>query len=157
MPDLVDEMFGDTPEGEEEYYPGSKRKIEREKPTDVEFIADPWQENYTMKKIGGIYIPMYPIGALADALGVSVQTVRYWTSKGHIPDAPFRLPSNMIIGGQKTKGRRLYTEEMIQAAVQAFEERGLLGVARIEWKTQLDLVSEIQRAWTRAYNKTTAT
>lgn len=149
-PDLVDEMFG----GEEEFYPGSKRKIEREKPTNVEFIADPWRENFTIKIIGGVETPMYPIGALANALGVSVQSIRSWTSKGYIPLAPYRLPSTMVIAGEKAPGRRLYTEPMIEAAVEAFEKRGLLGAPRIEWKNHTDLSIEIQEAWTRIFQST---
>lgn len=152
MPDAIDEIFGDKRE-EPEYYPGSRRKIDREPVTNVEFIPDPWRENFTVKRIGGTEMKMYPIGALANALGVSVQTIRYWTQHGHIPDAPYRLPSNMVIGGQKAKGRRLYTEPMIDAAVKAFEERGLLGALRIEWNNHLDLVSEVQSAWTRIYNQ----
>lgn len=148
-PDLVDQMFAnDGDDREEEFYPGSKRKIEREKPN-VEFIPDPWRENYTIKKIRGVDMKMYPIGALASALGVSVQSVRSWTAKGYLPMAPYRLPSTMVIAGEKAPGRRLYTEALIEAAVEAFEKHGVLGARRIEWKNYSALSIEIQEAWTR--------
>ena len=153
-PDLVDEMFGGE---EEEYYPGSKHKIEREPVSNVEFIADPWREDYTIKTVKGVEMKMFPIGALANALGTSVPSLRNWTRKGYIPLAPYRLPANMIVAGEKVAGRRLYTEPMIEAAVEAFEKRGLLGKPRIEWKKHPDLAIEIQEAWTHIYKNPTLT
>ena len=152
MPDLVDEMFGGE---EEEFYPGSKQKIEREKPgtSNVEFIPDPWREDYTTKMIHGVETKMYPIGALASALGVSVQSIRYWTRKGYLPMAPYRLPANMVVQGEKVAGRRLYTEPLIEATVELFEKYGVLGALRMEWKELTALSIEIQEAWTRIINQ----
>jgi hypothetical protein len=148
-PDLVDQIFGDD-EPQDEYYPGSKKK-RTEKPvtSNVEFIPDPWMENFTLKTINGVETKMYAIGSLANALGVSVQSIRHWTRKGYMPAAPYRLPSNMIIKGEKVSGRRLYTAPLIEAAVAAFEKRGLLGKPRIEWSKHPDLPIEIKEQWSR--------
>lgn len=159
LPDLVDEFFSDPdsdpihmdvpkPEPDDEYYPGSKRK-KAEKPAAVEFIPDPWRENFTIKVINGAETPMYPIGAFATALGVSVQSIRHWTRMGWIPTAPYRLPSNMVVKGEKVSGRRLYTEAMIESVMEAFEKRGLLGKPRIEWSKHTDLSIEIKETWSR--------
>lgn len=154
MPDLVDEIFGEPERKEEHFYPGSKRKIERES-VNVEFIADPWRENFTMKTVNGVETPMFPIGALANALGVSTQSIRHWTRKGYLPLAPYRLPANMVVKGEKVSGRRLYTQAIIEATVAAFEKRGLLGKPRIEWKNHSDLPIEIQELWIEIVNNPT--
>jgi hypothetical protein len=151
-PDLVDEMFG----GEEEYYPGSKRKIERQPvASNVEFVSDPWREDFTTKMVNGEEMKMYPIGALANALGVSVQTIRYWTNKGYLPMAPYRLPSNMVVRGEKVAGRRLYTEAIIEATVEVFEKHGVLGALRINWADKPDLRIEVVEAWQKILNTPT--
>lgn len=156
MPDLIDEFFPEDSESEaEEYYPGSKRKRrDVEVVSNVEFIPDPWRDNFTLKPLRGVETKMYPIGALANALGVSVQSIRHWTRMGYIPSAPYRLPANMVIKGEKVSGRRLYTEPLIDAAVAAFEKRGLLGKPRIEWSKHPDLPIEITETWTRITNPT---
>lgn len=157
MPDLVDQVFGDGSEEPpaDEFYPGSRRKLTAKPSSNVEFIPDPWRENYTTKLLNGVETKMYPIGALASALGVSVQSIRYWTQIGYIPPAPYRLPSNMILNGAKVAGRRLYTEPLIEAVVAAFEKRGLLGKSRIEWTKNSDLPIEIRETWSHIFNQST--
>lgn len=158
MPDLVDQIFNDGPEEPpvDEYYPGSKRKrAGKPASSNVEFIPDPWRDNFTIKLINGAETKMYPIGALANALGVSVQSIRHWTRSGYLPSAPYRLPSNMVINGKKVSGRRLYTEPLIEAVVASFERRGLLGKPRIEWSNHSDLPIEIKESWSRIVNQTT--
>ncbi len=150
MTDLVAEMFGDR----EEFYPGSKRK-RRPEPEPQEISGEMWRENYTVKKIGGQDRRFFPIGALADALHVSVETIRHWVKKGYIPNAPYRLPTS-IVHGQKHQGRRLYTEPMIDAAVKTFASRGLLDAQRIEWKKHHDLTIELHETWNRIHREETA-
>jgi hypothetical protein len=151
MPDLFDEVFNEEPRTEVEFYPGSKRK-RREQPV-VEFVANPWRENFTVKIIGGEEKRMYTIGSLAEALGVSIPTLRNWAKAGYIPEAPYRLPSNMKIQGENVAGRRLYTEELIDAAVKIFEAHGLLGKKRIIWDDYETVPQEIQREWQRITSK----
>lgn len=168
--DLIDDFFSEgeepgIPEGdmfmtdssEKEYYPGSKRKRREEPISNVEFIPDPWRENYTTKMIRGVEMKMYPIGAFANALGVSVQSIRHWTRSGYLPSAPYRLPANMVIKGEKVSGRRLYTEPLIEAVVAAFEKRGLLGKPRIEWSKHRDLPIEIAETWSQLTKNPTIT
>lgn len=150
MPDLVDQVFGGGPEEPpaDEYYPGSRRKLGSVS-SGTSFVSDPWRDNYTIKRIGDQEIKMYPIGAIASALGVSVYTIRYWTRKGYLPTEQYRLPKNMIIQGEKAAGRRLYLEPMIDAAVAAFDKRGLLDKPRVEWSKHPDLPIEIYEEWSR--------
>ena len=132
-----------------EFYPGSKKtRREAQKPT-VEFIPDPWREKFTVKTVRGQQVRLYTVSAIADALGVSVPTIRFWIKSGYIPQAPYRLPSTMIVAGQKAPGRRLYTEEVIDAAVAIFEKHGILGSRRIVWEEHADVPIEIIEAWTR--------
>jgi hypothetical protein len=150
MPDLFEQMFNDDTEEEVEYYPGSKRK--RRPEPEPQIAGDMWRENYTVKTVGGAERRFFPIGALADALHVSVETIRHWVKKGQIPNAPYRL-STSIVHGKKHPGRRLYTEPMIDATVKAFASRGLLDAQRIEWKKHHDLTIELHETWSRIHRE----
>jgi hypothetical protein len=153
VPDLIDQIFGDEPEGEEEqFYPGSKKKRREKKPT-IEFVPEEWRDNYVTKWLKGKETRMYPVGALATALGVSVQTVRRWSTQGKIPQAPFRLAANMMIDGRKVPGRRYYTQPLIEAVVDVFTERGIIGQGRIVWDEHEDVPIEIHEKWTRIINQ----
>jgi hypothetical protein len=156
IPNLIDQVFGTGSEEPpaDEFYPGSRRKLAAKPSSIKEFRADPWRENFTIKVIHGVEYRMYTVGALANALGVSVSSIRDWTRKSHLPVAPYRLPSNMVLNGTKVAGRRLYTEPMIEAAVASFEKRGLLGLPRIEWAKHSDLPIEIREAWSRIFHQT---
>jgi hypothetical protein len=151
VPDLFDEVFGEE-KVEEPFYPGSKRK--RREPTQaVEFVPNPWRDNYTVKTINGEEMKMYTIGSLAEALGVSIPTLRNWARSGYIPDAPYRLPSNMKVKGDSVAGRRLYTEELIDAVVAVFQAHGLLGKKRIIWDDYSTVPQEIAAAWQHILSK----
>jgi hypothetical protein len=150
MPDLFDEVFGNADSSAvEEFYPGSRRKRRDELPV-VEFVANPWRENYTVKMINGVETRTYTIGALAEALGVSVPTLRLWARDGRIPDAPYRLASKMVVHGKDVAGRRLYTEELIDIVVKIFEAHGLLGKRRIIWDDYETVPQQIAREWQQA-------
>lgn len=145
---LDDVLHSDS--DEHEYYPGSRRK-RREAPKEsaIEFVGEPWRDNFIMKTLAGKQVPMYTIGALADALGTSVQTIRTWTKQSIIPESPFRMPSTMIVQGTQVQGRRLYMAEEIDAAVKVFQEHDLLGRPRIKWKNHPDVPVEIREAWVK--------
>lgn len=150
MSDYIDELFGDeqpkAPAENEDFYPGSRHK-RREKKADVEFIPDEWHETYVLKMVRGVETQLFPVGALATALGVSVPSVRRWSAQGRIPMAPYRLESTMIINGKKVAGRRYYTREMIDAVVEVFAAQGVLGSKRIEWDEYPDIPIEIHDKW----------
>lgn len=133
---------------QDERYPGSKQN-RRERAYTPEYVPDPWRDNYTDRWVGGEKIRLYPIGAFAEAVGVSVQTIRSWEAKSQIPLSNFRLPSNMVVRGESgIAGRRLYTEDVIDATVEVLRRRGLLGSTRIAWTD--DLTTEIHTAWMKA-------
>lgn len=145
--------FDDLFPGDEEFYPGSKKKRKEKANSNVEFIPDEWRDNYNLKTINGQEVRMYTIGALATALGVSVPAIRKWIKLGYLPQAPYRLPSNMVVNGQKVSGRRLYTEETIQAVVDIFEEEGVLGSSRIDWGSHEEIPIKVIEAWQDLLNQ----
>jgi hypothetical protein len=116
---------------EDLFYPGSKKRKSLDMQYD--FIPEPWQDKFFVKKIKGEEVKVYAVGALADALGVSAPAIRSWIRKGYIPQSPYRLPSNMVVQGEKVAGRRLYTAEYIESAVEVFRRNGILGQTRIMW------------------------
>lgn len=90
---------------------------------------------------------MYTIGALARALNKSEKSVRLWTTRGYIPNAPYRMKSVTGRDGVERKGRRLYSKEMIEAAVESFARRGLLDAPRVEWSRHTDIGAELSESW----------
>ena len=90
---------------------------------------------------------MYTLGALADALGRPIVTLRLWMKEGHLPPSPYRLPTTTDKNGQKRPGRRLYTKSMIEATVEIFSRAGLLYKNRVDWKLHRHLTREIDEAW----------
>ena len=150
MPDLIDEMFSP----EEEFYPGSRRK-RRERPTEAPVVSDDlWREDFTTKTVGGQELRLYTIGAFAEALGVSVVTIRRWTKRGHIPQAPYRLPSTMKVQGETVAGRRLYTAEVIDATVAIFRKHGVDPSQRVQFDQHPGLSMDIIDAWSAVLKKT---
>lgn len=146
MTDAIDELFGEL----DAYYPGSRRKRrESSRPkavVDVD-MDDSWEKRSFTKRIHGQEMPMYTIGALAQALNKSEKSVRLWTTKGYIPSAPYRMPSVTGVDGVTRAGRRLYTKEMVEAAIDSFARRGLLDAPRVEWSRHSDLGLEIKQVW----------
>lgn len=143
MEDAIDEIFSPL----DNYYPGSRRKRrEAPKPAAVDRVGG-WEDRSVTKAIHGKERPMYTIGALASAVNKSEKSVRLWTTRGYIPQAPYRLPSVRGADGVVRMGRRLYAKEMIEAAVGSFEKRGLLDSPRIEWSRHQDLTNELLESW----------
>lgn len=66
---------------------------------------------YKVTTIGGKKVKVYHIGVLAKRLNRTTVAVRMWESKGIIPETWFR----------DKYGKRLYTEEQIQAIVHSAE------------------------------------
>lgn len=153
MSDIIDQIFS-LESNEDDYYPGSRRKrTERAAPPE-EFHPDEWRDTYTTKTINGEEIRFYTIGALSNALGVSVPTIRQWIKNGRIPQAPYRLPANMLVKGSNVEGRRLYTEEIIDVTVEIFRKHGILGRRRILWDNHPEVPIEIMQEWSRLASKT---
>jgi hypothetical protein len=132
-----------------EYIPGSKRKrrepdpkVSRRKSGE----SNGWDANPIIKKLGGQDVEVFTISALAQALEKTIVTVRLWERKGYIPRAPYRLRSKTL-KGQKTGGNRVYTRALIEATVEEFAKRGLLGTARVEWNQQDELTDALVKRW----------
>ena len=142
--DEILEAFADL-----EYIPGSKRKrrepdpkVSRRKNGET----NGWDSNPIIKTLGGKETEVFTIGALAQALEKTIVTIRLWERKGYIPRAPYRLRSKTL-KGQKTGGNRVYTRELIEAAVEEFARRSLLGSARVEWNQHDDLTDALVKRW----------
>lgn len=127
------------------YYPGS-RTVRGAARAQAAPILPEWYERPQIKRIKGQDVEMFTVGALAKALGKTVPTIRMYERNGYIPHTPYRLPSR-VVAGETRKGRRLYTREMITAAVESFVERGLLDAPRIEWREYPELPQEIAEKW----------
>ena len=75
--------------------------------------------------------------------------IRDWMKKGHLPSAPYRLPAKEDKHGTVRQGRRLYSREMIEAAVEIFDKNGLLDLNKIEWSNHQRVVTDISEAWSK--------
>jgi hypothetical protein len=136
----IDKAFADL----DAHYPGSKRK--RREATPVEEVPA-WDAKPIIKKLGGVDTEFFLLGALANALGKSPVTLRLWERKAYIPKSPYRLPATTK-AGKTVPGKRVFTRELIDIAVQEFASRGLLGAARVEWNQHDDLTIAIFERWT---------
>ena len=71
---------------------------------------------------------LYTIGALAMALGKRPVTIRKWIRQGVIPEAGLKTsPITKTLGDA---GRRLFSEEQIEAMVKIAKETGVWGEGR---------------------------
>ena len=132
-----------------DYVPGSKRKRREPDPKNSRRKSgesNGWDANPIVKTLGGKETEVFTIGALAQALEKTIVTIRLWERKGYIPRAPYRLRSKTI-KGQKTGGNRVYTRALIEAAIEEFSKRGLLGSARVEWSQQDELTDALVKRW----------
>lgn len=93
-------------------------------PEDVEEAAEEdepeWAQYGKLYRIGGQEIELFPIGALAQALGRKSVTIRSWETKEW-------FPRTFISGPPQVRGRRrLYTREMIEGTQRIAAEEGLM-------------------------------
>ena len=143
MSDEIDRLFEEL----DNYYPGSKRK-RKEK---VIKEADPeaaWDTKPIKKKLpNGNEVELFTIGAMANALGRPVITIRTWIKEGYLPASPYRLPAKKNKNGEDHQGRRLYSRAMVERTVSLFHSAGLLHTKRVEWSLHRQLSNEIAEAW----------
>jgi len=96
----------------------------------------------------GVETEFFLPSALGLALGgKSPVTIRLWERKGYIPKSPYRLPGHTKPDGTAVPGKRVYTRPLIEAAVEEFEARGLIGVPRVEWRNHSDLTIALLERW----------
>jgi hypothetical protein len=147
--DLIEETFGDL------YYPGSKRK--RREPKVETQIDSSWDKHPRPTVLpNGKEIDLFTIGALADALGRPVITIKLWMKEGHLPTSPYRLPTKVDKNGDERQGRRLYSKSMIESAIAVFTKFGVLHVKRIDWEKYRKVTEEIAEAWSKSLAEETA-
>lgn len=143
--DLIESTFSDL----DVFYPGSKRKRKTQEPKKREIEpVQGWDAKPYMKTLpNGRDVEMFTIGALAEALGRPVITIRTWIKEGYLPASPYRLPSKKNIRGEDQMGRRLYSRSMIEIVIELFGKAGLLYIKRIEWAENKQLTNDIADAW----------
>jgi hypothetical protein len=141
----IDEVFADL-------YPGSKRR-RRSAVGPVQEAEPAWDATPTIKIYNGQPTEFFNTGALAKALGKSAVSLRLWERRGYIPKAPYRLPGYVNNQGKEVPGRRLYSRRLIDAVVDEFTRRGLLGANRVEWKDNRDLTVAIAERWQAILNE----
>jgi hypothetical protein len=145
MTDFIDEAFAHL----DAYYPNSKRKRRVTEPTKSLAVKD-WDSRPTSKTLpNGKDIDMYTINALASALNRPVATLRLWMQEGHLPAAPYRLPAKQDKNGKERPGRRLYSRQMIEAAVEIFHCAGFLHAPRVEWALNQQITVDLTEAWNK--------
>jgi hypothetical protein len=143
MSDEIDRLFEDL----DTYYPGSKRK-RKEKVIKEEDPEAAWDTKPIKKKLpNGNEVELFTIGAMANALGRPVITIRTWIKEGYLPASPYRLPAKKNKNGEDHQGRRLYSRAMVEKTVSLFHSAGLLHTKRVEWSVHRQLSNEIAEAW----------
>jgi hypothetical protein len=143
MSDEIDRLFEDL----DTYYPGSKRK-RKEKVIKEEDPEAAWDTKPIKKKLpNGNEVELFTIGAMANALGRPVITIRTWIKEGYLPASPYRLPAKKNKNGEDHQGRRLYSRAMVEKTVSLFHSAGLLHTKRVEWSLHRQLSNEIAEAW----------
>lgn len=88
--------------------------IKRKAPYDDEIVI-PWGRAIPYKSPTGKETMLYSIGAVANALGRTSQTVRKWEISGVIPPTPFKL-----------NGKRMYSKEHLMVLNYAAEKYKLI-------------------------------
>lgn len=153
--DPVDRLLAEL----DEFYPGSKKKRrplnpEAKKPR-VKKEEGSWDADPQVKKLpNGSVVELFSAGAFALALGRPLVTIRLWERKGYIPRAPYRLKS-IVVDGVKKPGWRMYSRDIVEATIQAFEARGLMEAPRIDWNRHTDLSIELMDSWKKIHSQET--
>lgn len=136
--------------GLDDRYPGSKR-LRREAPPEPP-AAEGWDRRPEIKRLpNGTRVEMFTAGALAEALGRPLITLRMWEKRGYLPKAPYRMRSAHNADNKTYAGRRLYTRALVERTVELFREAGVLNAKRIDWTKHKDLSLRLLQEWTRIH------
>jgi hypothetical protein len=152
--DPVDRLFAEL----DDYYPGSKKKRrplnpQAKKPEIKE--EGSWDASPQVKTLpNGNVVELFSAGAFALALGRPLVTIRLWERRGYIPRAPYRLKS-MLVDGVKKPGWRMYSRDMVESTIKAFEARGLMEAPRIDWNRYSELSIELMETWKKIHDQET--
>lgn len=116
----------------EDYYPGSKRKIENGPDTPSKADPDGWDAKPRVYKKNGVDTEFFTIGHLAIAMNRKPLTIRQWERKGIIPKSTYQRAGR---NGSQHGRRRLYTRAQIEGMIKIAHEEGLLSNDRREIAT----------------------
>lgn len=110
----------------EEFYPGSSKKISRQKSAEAEEreTSLDWASTPRVYVVDGREYEFFSIGDLAAALDKRPGTIRLWERQGYIPEG-LRSPSV-----HEGKRQRIYTRPQIEGIVRIAAEEGILDKAR---------------------------
>ena len=78
-------------------------------------------------EVNGVMVSMFTIGALAQATGKGISTIRVWERNGLLPETPHRTK----------KGDRLYTVGMVEQVRRALRDAGKLNPMLVQEKKRL--------------------
>jgi len=153
--DPVDRRYAEL----DEVYPGSKKKRRPLNPEAKKHKAakeeGSWDSEPQVKKLpNGSVVELFSAGAFALALGRPLVTIRLWERKGYIPRAPYRLKS-IVVDGVKKPGWRMYSRDIVEATIKAFEARVLMEAPRIDWNRHTDLSIELMETWRKIHSQET--
>jgi hypothetical protein len=118
---------------QDEYYPGSKQKRRESRQTRRERLVEErrqareeegWDAHPKKGTVNGVDIEVFPVGALAKALGRDSVTVRAWMRKGWLPRNRYKTPA--VVGSRGNASRRLWSRTQIEGIVAIAREEGLL-------------------------------
>jgi hypothetical protein len=114
----------------EDYYPGSKRKIDHNaEPGRPKIDIDGWDAKPRIYKKNGVETEFFTVGHLALAMNRKPLTIRQWERKGIIPKSTYQRAGK---NGNQHGRRRLYTRAQIEGMIRIAEEEGLLSNDRRE-------------------------
>lgn len=134
--------------------PSRRARAERGAPP-AETAAAPepqWDDHPQRKFLRGEEVEVFPVGALAEAIGVSPKAIYKWERQRILPPARYRTqaPAEGPIPGKAAAGRRLYTRAQIEAVIEAANEAGVSMPRkpgqRPNWKLFTSLVVRSWRA-----------
>jgi hypothetical protein len=61
----------------------------------------------------------------------------------------------MLVDGVKKPGWRMYSRDMVESTIKAFEARGLMEAPRIDWNRYSELSIELMETWKKIHNQET--
>jgi hypothetical protein len=101
----------------EQPYPGRRKPVGRTPAKETAADDTPvWDDHPAYYVVDGERREFFYIGALAKAIGYSVQAIRLWETGGLMPNTPYRSPRTKapVAGGRSDKGKRLWTRAQIE-------------------------------------------
>jgi hypothetical protein len=106
--------------------PSRRARAERgAPPPETPAIPEPsWDDHPQIKYLRGEEREMFPVGALAAALGVTTKAIYKWERLRILPPSRYRTqaPKASPIPEKTPAGRRLYTRAQIEAVIEAAHE-----------------------------------